>query len=497
MRTRTAVAAMTLGLLHPVAQATNGYFSHGYGIAQSAMGGAGTALPSDSLIAAINPAGVAWTGDRLDFSLGYFAPRRGYDASERGEDANVGVFTIDPNSSTTVSRNTFYLIPAFGLTRTINDRLSWGVAMYGNGGLNTEYDQGSARFGQGLPGFATQCNGTFGGGAPINGASDALSFCGDANPIAGVDLIQVFIAPSLSMKLGDKSSIGIEPLIAVQRFKATGLEAFARFSNAPDKVTDNGSEFSYGYGGRIGFLTGIIPRVGIGGSYQTRTRMTRFKKYEGLFAEQGSFDIPSTWNVGISLEVTENQRLVYDFQRIHYGEIGSINNRFDTNAFTNNCALPRLLQGSTAPNDACLGASTGPGFGWQDISIHKIGYQLKFAAFTFRAGYSFTDQPIPDSEALFNILAPGVPRRHYTGGVSWQASRKIGFDLNFFYAAPNPVTGKNNLSNSTANALEIAGGGLLGVGDTSDAFGPDANDQDIRINLHEWEARLGLSYRFE
>ena len=38
--------------------ATDGYFETGYGVKQQGQGGAGVALPADSLVGATNPAGL-------------------------------------------------------------------------------------------------------------------------------------------------------------------------------------------------------------------------------------------------------------------------------------------------------------------------------------------------------------------------------------------------------------------------------------------------------
>jgi hypothetical protein len=45
-----------------LANATNGYFSHGYGAKSQGMAGVGIALPQDALAAATNPAGTALVG---------------------------------------------------------------------------------------------------------------------------------------------------------------------------------------------------------------------------------------------------------------------------------------------------------------------------------------------------------------------------------------------------------------------------------------------------
>ncbi|CAN1539424.1 hypothetical protein MCEMIEM28_01732 [Burkholderiaceae bacterium] len=51
-----AAAALALGAALIPAHATNGYFSHGYGIKAKGMGGAGVALAQDGFAGANNPA---------------------------------------------------------------------------------------------------------------------------------------------------------------------------------------------------------------------------------------------------------------------------------------------------------------------------------------------------------------------------------------------------------------------------------------------------------
>jgi long-chain fatty acid transport protein len=76
---------MALSLLTAsTAFATDGYFSHGYGVKTQATGGAGIALPQDSLAAASNPAGIAWTGNRIDGGLSWFSPSRNTEITGNG-----------------------------------------------------------------------------------------------------------------------------------------------------------------------------------------------------------------------------------------------------------------------------------------------------------------------------------------------------------------------------------------------------------------------------
>ena len=79
---RLIIGLLSVGLLWPVSTlATNGYFSHGYGTKNKGLAGGGIALPQDAMIAATNPAGMAFVGDRMDAGISLFSPMRSYSAS--------------------------------------------------------------------------------------------------------------------------------------------------------------------------------------------------------------------------------------------------------------------------------------------------------------------------------------------------------------------------------------------------------------------------------
>lgn len=480
-------------LLAPLpALATNGYFSNSFGTAQTALGGAGTAMVEDTGILVINPAGGVWLKDRFDVSISGFLPQRYYDASDRGSAAGPGIVSIGPGGEH--SGNPLFLIPGFAYVHAIDEYSSWGVSMYGNGGLNTRYVGNTATFAKGIPGAEVTCDGTYGGGRALAG-TDPMGFCGNGTARAGVDLTQLFLAPNYSYKIGSRVSVGVAPLFSVQRFSASGLAAFRKFSNDASTVSDRDFTYSYGVGGRIGVLANVIDGVGIGASYESRVRSTKFHKYTGLFADEGHFDIPSTWNVGLQLHPTTNNRFVVDFQRIYYSDVKSVSQRFDPNDFVNNCALPRLF-GNMADSPSCLGGAKGPGFGWRDVSVFKFGYQYKLGDLKLRAGYAFMPkQPIASDQALFNVLAPGVIKRHYSAGIGYAMSSHLSLDFSFMYADGPAVAGKNPLSNVDPQVLQVLGG-QASPSVLVNAFGPDAQDQTLTFRLREIQGTLGFSYLF-
>ena len=108
--------------------------------------------------------------------------------------------------------------------------------------------------------------------------------------------------------------------------------------------------------------------------------------------------------------------------------------------------ISRLIDGSCVGGvgDGCLGGSNGAGFGWQDMTILKLGYEWQGDKdMLWRVGYSMGDQPIPDSEMLFNILAPAVIEEHVTFGFTRALDAESSINFAAMYALSNAVSGLN------------------------------------------------------
>ena len=71
------------------------------------------------------------------------------------------------------------------------------------------------------------------------------------------------------------------------------------------------------------------------------------------------------------------------------------------------------------------------------MTVYKAGFTWQADDNnTWRLGYSYGEQPIPSTEVLFNILAPGVMEHHLTFG--WTNVRPSGSVLSWslMYAPP-------------------------------------------------------------
>jgi long-chain fatty acid transport protein len=410
MKTRMLVSAYAIGaaLASQAAFATNGYFQHGYGLKAKGMAGVGIALPQDALAAATNPAGMVAVGSRVDFGVDWFRPVRNTQLA-----LGPGPFGAEYDGNGDQN----FLIPEFGYNRMINANSSFGVSVYGNGGMNTSYES-------------------------LNSATGGAIF--GAGKL-GVDLIQLFIAPTYSIKLNPNHSLGISLNIAHQRFKAYGIQNFdnAFVTSAPGAISNNGTDSSWGWGIRVGWLGQITPDLSVGATYQTKTRMGNFDKYRGLFAEQGGFDIPENYGVGIAFKATPQLTIAADIQQINYSKIKSVGNSGN---------LPTQL-----------GGNNGPGFGWRDMTVLKLGAAYAVNSnLTLRGGVSHGRQPIPSNETFFNVLAPGVIENHLTLGATWTLANKSELTVGYMHGFKKSVTGTGPTTgfnlNMYQNSLGIAYG---------------------------------------
>lgn len=398
--------------------ATGGYLKHGYGIKYSALAGSGVALSLGSMGAATNPAALAFMNtNEYEFSFALFSPNRDYTIT--GNPSGFpGTFGLTPGNVESDSK--YFPIPSLAATWKINETSAIGAMLCANGGMNTDY--------------------------PTN------TFYDPSSPGTGVNLEQAFLGITYAMQFAENQSIGVTAIYAYQRFAAKGLAAFSMFSSDPSSLTGNRHSTSSGFGARIGYQGRFSPKFYAGVSYQTKMAMSEFDEYKGLFAQKGDFDCPANWTAGFAYLPTSELTFSFDVQQILYSGIKSINNPM----------LPNL-------QTAQLGNDNGAGFGWEDIFVFKFGTMYKSSKnLTWMAGYSYGEQPVPESEVMFNILAPGIVQHHITLGLSTMLSNNSEFTVAAMYAPSSSVTGPNPLE--------------------------APNQQTIKLNMSQWQLEVGYAF---
>lgn len=400
---KVAVLAV-LSALPFCAYATNGMNPEGTGVKNRGMGGAGVALAEETAAIVINPAAAIDVGSRMDVALGVFSPKpRSYTLT--GNTNPMGApTTLDADQE---SGSNYFAIPYFGIAAPINVNSAWAFTLSANGGMNTDYSN------------------NFASGLGLTGST-------------GIDLAQLFVTGTYGIKMTPNSSLGVSLIYAYQTFKAEGLQAFGILSSDPSALTNNGYDASSGIGLKIGLQSKLSSTVTLGAAYQPKIIMQKFSRYQGLFADQGELDIASTFSAGLAWKASPKMTVAFDYLYIDYSGVHAIGNT------------------STTIGAQQLGATNGPGFGWNSINVYKLGFEYASSdKWTWRAGWNHGDNPITPREISVNFLAPGVIEDHLTLGGTYNLDKSSELSFNYVHSLNNSVSG------AFAPTLPGFGGGTM------------------------------------
>jgi len=430
-RTVLASALLAVFAIPSLALATDGYYPHGYGMKAKGMGGASVAMADDSFGGANNPASMVWAGSRFDIGVDLFSPRR--DISRSGSSGNgTGM-----DGSVSSGSNLFF-VPEIGYNRMIGPDMSVGVSVYGNGGMNTDYNGGQIAGGQvnacgnQAPPAVPPQNAGFNAASQQPGPYNLL--CGQGK--LGMNLTQLIVAPTFSKKVNKNNSFGVSLLLAAQQFKAEGLSAFYSYTtpggvqgipySAGNNLTNRGNDTTYGYGLKLGWMGRVSDTVTLGASYTSKVKMGKFTKYQDLFAGGGAFDMPESLALGIAFKANPQWTIAADYERINYAGVDSVGNP-STNG--------GLAIGGTLGCDSCRG------FGWSDVNVFKLGAEYQYSPkLILRAGYNHSDNPIQGRDVTFNMIAPGVVQNHVTMGFTYDLSQDSELTMAYMHAFRNSVS---------------------------------------------------------
>lgn len=360
-----------------------------------AQGNAGASIANfnDALTIAKNPAGLSWVGQRLDIGATVFSPDRSSEILANAAGAN-GKYAGN-------GRN-YFVLPEVAYNHPVNDQVNLGFAIYGNGGMNTSY------------------------------ARNPFAAFGNTGT-AGVNLTQIFLSPAVAWKFTAHQSIALASNLLYQQFEAKGISGFAEFSQEGSNLSNRGKDSSTGIGARIGWSGQFVDdKLTLGANYSSKIKADKFEKYRGLFADNGNFDVPESYGIGAAFKLTPKLSVAADIERINYSDVSSIANNFDV---------------TQIPNHP-FGSNQGPGFGWHDINVYKLGLSYQTAPkLTLRAGYSYNDQPVQQSQTFLNVLAPGVVQQHLSLGATLQLDQHQDVSLAYTHALEKEVKGSASIPN--------------------------------------------------
>ncbi|HKV07530.1 MAG TPA: porin [Thermoanaerobaculia bacterium] len=378
-------AALTLTALP--AWAGNGHVLHGIGATNSAMGGAGVALPNDALGALhLNPALLAdLEGSNFEFSAEYNKAKNAVESS------------VGPFSGRTEEAGDTALVPAFGFTnKKDGSKFAFGMGFLGMAGFGADYPQDSTN-----PLLAPQPQG-FG------------------RVYSNYQLMRV--PNALAWKINDSLSVGLALNVARAALTANPAGFAAPDCSGPAGpcfVPSVNSDSAWGFGASVGIRYAINPTFAVGAAYNSEVDFEDFEwntahanpnlaNFGTARTVKLQLNFPATFTAGIAITPGDRLAIALDGKLITYE---------DTEGF----------------------AET---LGFEDINVIALGVQYKATdRFTLRAGYNKSDNPIPAERTFFTVATPAIFEDHYTVGVGIQATDNMQLNLTYYQVPENRISG--------------------------------------------------------
>lgn len=258
-----ALLLSTLLLMPLSASATNGDNLIAVGPIARSMGGVGIAAPQDAISATFaNPAAMCFgpycPSSEFDFAATLFAPKI---------DGKVSIGGAGPLAGNHESRaeEKTYLVPAFGISSPITQRVRLGLSAYGVTGLGVDHRN-------------SQLSGGF-------LAADATQ------------LMILKVAPTLAWQVSDKLSVGGALHVVNSQLDL-----------------DQGSSSSYGIGGQLGIIFKPYESVSLGATYQSAMYGTKHKKVFDLDASgtKDDFTLESPQSVGFGAAWSPSSKMLLE-----------------------------------------------------------------------------------------------------------------------------------------------------------------------------------------
>ena len=412
------LALCCLGLSQQ-AEARSANFDIGYGTKARGMGGLAVALPQDSMVGAVNPAGYSWLCDRIDIGSQVLAPVRKYRLNS--PIAFIPPSTIIPLAgSYERGRPQILLIPELGFSKQLDCNSTVGFAAYLSGG-DTTYKRDNAI-----------ASGQFRG---LNKLNEKL----------GLTVKQLNFAFSYAYRFACNHSIGVSLITPLQSVEIKGAYGFdtPSLSAYPGKVTNNGQSHSFGVGFRVGYIGRFCDNITLGASYTTLCGMSKTRKYEGFVPDRGRVDIPGNVALGITYDVTPCARVGFEWQRFFYTQASVYGNPIQSFV-----AVP----GGTKK----IGAKGGPGFGWNDVNAYKVGGDYRFDdCLVVRAGYHYTETPFKNNQLDVNFLTQAGSDHHITFGATIELSPWDEIDIAYFHQFNVVSKGKSSIASQPRATYEL------------------------------------------
>jgi long-chain fatty acid transport protein len=414
--------------------ATNGMNLEGYGSKSMAMGGTGSAYDTGNSAGMNNPATLGFMKEGTsEFGFGI-----------RGLHPDVDM-TYGGNKEDSVA-NAFYM-PSISYMRR-DGKISWGAAMFAQGGMGTDYSNNSMLFSGGMswPG---------GSMVPMSG-EDIRSEVGVARlmfPVAchltndttvGASFDVVMASMDLQMDMdgshfanmmaGNGGSVSGSMRSSLEYMMTPGSGPmitdinYARFDFSNNSPW-TGQAVGFGTGLKFGITHKVNKTLTVGASYHSQTKLADLETSKATLSFNGTgpafggspvsvpgtikvrnFEWPATVAAGFAVTPNDKLMIAGDVKMIDWSSVMS---KFSTT----------FVADASAPGFGGQELNVDMTQNWKDQTVWSLGMQyMATRSLALRAGASFSSNPVPDT--YLNPLFPAITKTHYTCGFGYRMNEK-------------------------------------------------------------------------
>jgi long-chain fatty acid transport protein len=345
-----------------------------------------------------------------------------------GTRADIALGVLGPNVTAMGQKSdgTSYVMPAVGWVKK-NDQFSWGVGMFGQGGMGTEFGANA--------GLMANMRSELGVGRVIF----PLAYRVSPQLSVGASLDYSWASMDMQMTTNRANLNGMMDSANPNSSAALGTmgnPSYGRldFSNSNDF---SGAAKSTGWTGKFGAVLEATPALTLGFSHQLKTNLAdmttsatgaKFTIYDSSFGVIGAtmsgkltihnFQMPAVTTIGGAYKASPELTLVADIKNIGWS---SVMKKF---LMTFDAGQP--LQFAMDQN-------------WKDQTVVSLGgaYRLNEST-VLRAGYSHASNPVPD--AYVHPLFPAIVKSHLTAGIGHKFNDQVSMDIAVSHAPKVSVT---------------------------------------------------------
>lgn len=421
MKLKKIAALIAVAGISAPAFATNGMNMEGYGPIATGMGGASIAYDNGTAGVANNPAtlGLMAAGtSRLDIAVGGLHPdvtakMAGMPDVKSGGDA--------------------YFMPAIGYARK-DGKLTYGVGVFAQGGMGTEYAAGSFMSAGSLDNTRSELG--------VGRLIFPLAY--DVSPDFIVGGSIDFVWATLDLKMAASTA----QLAALRTGGTMNIAPLAGFNWARIDFSDNndfsGSAKGTGWAAKLGFAYRINNKLSVGFMYQSETSLSDLETGSSgasmtagnnggaaLFSDSGKmkvrdFQWPETYGFGISYQATPQWQIAADVKQINWSDVmKNFKMTYESAAGTVDFSLPQ---------------------NWKNQTVLQLGatYQMN-DQLALRFGLNTSRNPVPDTN--LNALFPAIIKDQYTFGLGYKIGKTAELNGSISYAPKVTQTAGSGITN--------------------------------------------------